>query len=278
MKALCRNWIRAAVCLVLSAIFLSYQPSSNASQRRTRNESQEKEQKEKERERESREEREREHDKERENKLIARLMAGNARFVSGIRRPSNYKRERGLLTKDQHPYAVVVTCSDSRLSPELIFDESLGQLFVVRTAGNVIDPVVLGSVEYAVKYLNVGLVVLLGHESCGAVKAAIEGGNFSQNMDAVLSKIKPAIGNVRAKHADAKDMLPLAIEENVEVQLAALLHGAAIAEAFEFKGLKVARGVYHLNTGKVSLNEFKFVSEEEQREREREKKERRPGE
>lgn len=275
MKVVCRkNWMRIALCLLLSAMFLSYQPSSSASQRQTR----EKEQREKERERESREEREREHKKERDDKLIARLKAGNARFVSGIRRPTNFRRERALLANDQHPFAVIVTCSDSRVPPELIFDESLGQLFVVRTAGNVVDPVVLGTVEYAVRVLNAGLVVMLGHDSCGAVKAAIDGGQFSQNMDAVMTRIKPAVGNARAKHSDAKDLLPFAIEENVEVQLASLLHGAAIAEAFEHRGLKVARGVYHLSTGKVSLTEVEYHDEDEEREKEREKKERRPGE
>ena len=109
-----------------------------------------------------------------EEDTLARLMNGNARFVKGQHRPANYKRERAELTKGQRPYAIVLSCSDSRVPPEIVFDESLGKLFVVRVAGNVVDPIALGSIEYAAEHLHSKLLFVLGHESCGAVKATVE--------------------------------------------------------------------------------------------------------
>ncbi|MFY9570851.1 MAG: carbonic anhydrase, partial [Blastocatellia bacterium] len=123
---------------------------------------------------------------------LARLLNGNARFVRGVRRPANYKRERRALTKVQHPYAIVLSCSDSRVPPEIVFDESLGKLFVVRVAGNVVDPVTLGSIEYAAEHLHSKLLFVLGHESCGAVRATIDGGHSSPGIEAIVDRIKPA--------------------------------------------------------------------------------------
>src|SRR5258705_1725495 len=149
---------------------------------------------------------------------LARLMDGNARFVKGQHRPADYKRERAELTKAQHPYAIILSCSDSRVPPEIVFDESLGKLFVVRVAGNVVDPVSLGSIEYAAEHLHSKLLYVLGHESCGAVTAAVDGGHFSPSIESILEKIKPAVAAARRDHPGAKDILPFAVRENVAVQ------------------------------------------------------------
>src|SRR5207253_8806048 len=106
---------------------------------------------------------------------IAKLKEGNGRYASGrLQRSGQRTERRAELTKDQHPFAVIVSCSDSRVPPEIVFDQGLGDLFVVRVAGNVIDDHSLGSIEYAVDHLGVRLIVVLGHQSCGAVKAAKE--------------------------------------------------------------------------------------------------------
>jgi len=184
---------------------------------------------------------------------LARLMEGNARFVNGQHRPANYKRERAELTKGQHPYAIVLSCSDSRVPPEIVFDESLGKLFVVRVAGNVVDPVSLGSIEYAAEHLHSRLLFVLGHESCGAVKAAVDGGHFSPSIEAIVEKIKPAVDIARRKHPE-KDILPFAVEENVWLQTQSVLDQShIIKELVEKKELRIADGVYRLGSGKVNL-------------------------
>src|SRR6266567_2158506 len=185
---------------------------------------------------------------------LARLMDGNARFVKGQHRPADYKRERAELTKGQHPYAIVLSCSDSRVPPEIVFDESLGKLFVVRVAGNVVDPVSLGSIEYAAEHLHSKLLFVLGHESCGAVKATVDGGHFSTSIEAIIDNIKPAVAIAKRKHPDAKDILPFAVDENVALQTQSVLDQShIIKELVEKKELRIADGVYQLASGKVKL-------------------------
>ena len=108
---------------------------------------------------------------------LAQLVEGNRRFVSGeVARPHQSAARRAELAKGQAPVAIVLTCSDSRVAPELYFDQGLGDLFVIRNAGNVLDDHVLGSIEYAVEHLHVPLLIVIGHEKCGAVSAAVGGG------------------------------------------------------------------------------------------------------
>ncbi len=186
---------------------------------------------------------------------LARLMAGNARFVKGRHRPADYRRERSELTKGQHPYAIVLTCSDSRVSPEIVFDESLGKLFVIRVAGNVVDLDTLGSIEYAAEHLHSRLVFVLGHESCGAVKATVDGGHFSPGIEAIVDKIKPAVAIARSRHPEAKDILPFAVDENTVLQTNSLLDQSEILkELLEKKELRIASGVYSLASGRIKLS------------------------
>ena len=125
---------------------------------------------------------------------LLRLKEGNVRFLSGniaIKGPDASERER--LSGGQHPFAVVLCCSDSRVSPEIVFDCRLGELFVIRNAGNVVDEDVLGSVEYAVEHLGVPLVVVMGHSCCGAVTATCEGGVLPGNISALADRIRPSL-------------------------------------------------------------------------------------
>ena len=128
------------------------------------------------------------------DKALDLLKSGNARFVSGALTPKNdYAELREKLSSGQQPFAVVLCCSDSRVAPEIIFDQKLGDLFVIRNAGNVIDKHVLGSIEYAVEHLGTALVVVMGHSSCGAVTATHHGETLPDNIMAIARRIRPSI-------------------------------------------------------------------------------------
>ena len=151
--------------------------------------------------------------------LIDRLREGNKRFVDGKLAAKDFAAQRVELAQGQKPYVIVLTCSDSRVPPEFIFDESLGQVFVIRVAGNVVDSVALGSIEYAAEHLHANLLLVLGHESCGAVKATIAGGEVPPNIGSLVRRIKPAVDRTKTKHLKESDVLSACIEENVSEQI-----------------------------------------------------------
>jgi carbonic anhydrase len=178
------------------------------------------------------------------------LTEGNTRFIKGdtIRPPMDRFR-RAELAAGQHPFAAIVTCSDSRVPPELIFNQGLGDLFVVRVAGNVVDPVTLGSLEYAAEHLDVGLIVIVGHTDCGAVKAALEArGAVEGNLGMLLGRIAPAIRKARAQAAlDAKaDLLDLAVRANIRLAADELLRDSPVLS-------RLVQTLYHLDTGAVEI-------------------------
>ena len=168
------------------------------------------------------------------------LKEGNARFISGtLTLKDDYAELREKLNTGQHPFAVVLCCSDSRVAPEIIFDQKLGDLFVIRNAGNVVDEDVLGSIEYAVEHLGTPLVVVLGHSSCGAVTATCQGGDLPGHILDLARRIRPAIStgcciddNAR-RHAQRMAQL---IEED---------------EIVHHVGAKVVAAFYDLQSGKV---------------------------
>src|SRR5687767_15162548 len=160
---------------------------------------------------------------------VTRLKAGNARFVTnpseGLPVDAN---TRAALATGQTPFATVLSCADSRVPPEIIFHANLGELFVVRAAGHVADHSVLASVEYAAEHLHVPLVVVMGHEMCGAVKAAVETPattSLGPNLDYLLKAIRPAVARTSAVPADTR--LRAAILENVEETINDLLTKSA---------------------------------------------------
>ncbi len=122
------------------------------------------------------------------------LKDGNKRYLSNkLSDKNDYKEIRQRLANGQQPFAIVLCCSDSRVSPEIVFDQKLGNIFVVRNAGNVVDEAVLGTIEYGVEYLGSPLVVVMGHSQCGAVAAACKGGELSENIQWIVHKIAPSV-------------------------------------------------------------------------------------
>ena len=122
------------------------------------------------------------------------LKEGNERFVKGeLCAKDTYEGDRQTLSGGQVPYAIVLCCADSRVAPELYFDQRLGDIFVIRNAGNVVDDIVLGSIEYGAEHLGSPLVVVLGHTSCGACTAAVKGGDVPRNIGEIMKKIAPSV-------------------------------------------------------------------------------------
>jgi carbonic anhydrase len=180
------------------------------------------------------------------------LMAGNKRFVVGKSNSREVVHLRHTLAIAQHPKVVVLTCSDSRLSPELLFDKNLGDLFVIRSAGNIADPVGLGSIEYAVEHLGSSVLVVLGHEKCGAVTAACSGDKMpSPNLQAIVDKIEPAV--VMAKvYSKADGLVGAAVEENVHQSARDVLGNSEILRHAMKEGkLTIVEAVYKLDSGEI---------------------------
>lgn len=188
---------------------------------------------------------------------INKLIEGNERYVTEKILQKDFVHERSALLSGQKPYAIVLTCSDSRVPPEYIFDESLGQLFVIRVAGNIVNPDIIGSIEYAVEHLHSHLLIVMGHEKCGAVKATIEGGKVPPNIGAIAYKIKPAVKEAKKHSHDEEEILNEAIKINVKNQIEASLKNSHILkEEFEKGELKIYEAFYNLHTGKVTFNQY----------------------
>ena len=169
-------------------------------------------------------------------------------------RPRNYKADRKATADGQHPYAIVLACADSRVPPNILFDESLGKLFVVRVAGNVVDPVVLGSIEYAAEHLHVETLLVLGHESCGAVQATLEGGKFPPNIEALVKRIEPAAEEAKKAGLGPTKTLNLAIRLNVFLQVEqAVEQSEVLKELVHEHKLRIVGGIYNLHTGRVEF-------------------------
>jgi carbonic anhydrase len=187
---------------------------------------------------------------------LAELLAGNERFVSGNRTHPNQDAEhRAKLAASQRPFAVVFGCSDSRLAAEIIFDRGLGDLFVVRTAGHVIGPEVLASIEYGVAVLGVPLVVVLGHDSCGAVQAAYDaldaGAATAPGLRAIIDGVMPSIRLAHTRRiVDHCGVTGVHIERTVDVIVA---DAAALARAVGAGTCAVVGMHYRLAEGRVSV-------------------------
>jgi carbonic anhydrase len=179
------------------------------------------------------------------------LAAGNQRFVTGKTAPHDFPAQRKALTKTQHPQVAVLSCSDSRVPPELVFDTGLGELFVVRSAGEDDDPLSLGSLEYAIEHLGSTVIVVLGHQSCGAVTAACSGGKSeSVNLDAVLTPIAPSCAKMDPKKPETLD---IAVRDHVHsVAQDLLVRSQLLKKAFDEGKLTIMELYYSLDTGEVT--------------------------
>lgn len=186
---------------------------------------------------------------------LKRLMAGNQRYVEGVSRRHDFKNEREALAKGQNPYAGILSCADSRIAPEYAFDSGRGDLFVVRVAGNFATEDGIASFEYAVQVLNTPLLLVLGHQACGAVDATIksikDNTTLPGHLPALVAAISPAVNAVLDKPGDTLDN---AIRENVLITMERLKTATPIiSQLVEQKKLRVVGGVYHLATGRVEL-------------------------
>ena len=186
------------------------------------------------------------------DEALAKLMAGNQRYVRHKERhPHLSLARRKELGAGQHPFAVILGCADSRASPELLFDVGLGDLFVIRVAGNIVDDAVLGSIEYAVEHLGIKLVMVLGHEKCGAVSAAVEGGTAAGHLEALVAAIQPS---VEASGKEPGDRIQNCVIANARRVARQVRESAPVLkESVEKHGVKVVAADYALDSGKVNL-------------------------
>ncbi|MDA8079614.1 MAG: carbonic anhydrase [Nitrospiraceae bacterium] len=195
---------------------------------------------------------------------MTKLIDGNKRFMSGeVAKKDIGESRRQELTKGQQPFATVLSCADSRVAPEIIFDQGLGDIFIVRVAGNVVEPTTLGSIEYGVEHLHTPLLVILGHESCGAVKATLEAkGKPEGNIGAILKKIMPAVNTARKANKDTSETLNIAIQENVKNTYKDVMKSKIVRELVHEGKLKVIGAEYYLGTGKFELIELSPPAEQ----------------
>ena len=187
--------------------------------------------------------------------VLKRLKDGNARFVSGRARfPTVQKEVLAELAKGQQPYATVLGCSDSRVPPELLFDAGFGELFVIRVAGNVLGPAIMGSLQYAGVHLHTPLFMVLGHEGCGAVEAAIaerfHGARHRSRIALLLKNINPALDNLDPTKTPAA-LLSAAVEANVRRTVQELLESPEGKARARQGDMKLVGAVYDLATGRV---------------------------
>lgn len=189
--------------------------------------------------------------------VMKQLLEGNKRHVSfKYANPHRDQATRKATAKGQHPKAIILGCADSRIPPEMVFDQGVGDLFVVRTAGHVVDPVALGSMEYAAEHLGTKLIVVLGHERCGAVDATLKGGEAPGNLKPLVESIKPAIEKAKAKpsHSHDCDLLCGSVKMNVKQQIENIKKGSPVlSEMIQDGVLKIVGAYYDLDSGEVTL-------------------------
>jgi carbonic anhydrase len=200
------------------------------------------------------------------NEALERLLTGNHRFRNSIRSmDSLVGARRAALVDDQHPFAIVLGCSDSRVPAEIVFDQGLGDLFVIRVAGNIVAPSGIGSVEFAAERFGARLVLVLGHSRCGAVQATIESvldphaEPPSENLHSIVRRIRPAVESLLGTDLrnDRTALHQEAVRANVRASVAQLRSGSSLLERLtEREGFAVAGGEYKLETGEVELIEL----------------------
>lgn len=198
--------------------------------------------------------------------VLDRLKNGNERFVKGETKHQKIlsHQERALMAETQEPFAIILGCSDSRVPAELVFDQGLGDLFVIRVAGNIVAPSQVGSVEFAVDSFACPLVVVLGHTHCGAIDSTIEALRNpdqapSVNLMSIVNRVRPSVEILMQTELkdDLKKLSCHAVRSNVFASVNQLRHGSAVLESFISKGqLKVVGAEYSLETGEVTFFDF----------------------
>ena len=194
---------------------------------------------------------------------LALLKEGNVRYVESLTSTDPCMQKRPELINDQDPLAIILGCSDARVPVEIVFDQGLGDLFVIRVAGNVVAPSQIGSVEFAAEKFGTKLVVVLGHSHCGAVTACVEAlinpeQNYSPNLQSIVDRIRPSVYNLHelatsnGQDVDAEELFDRSIRANVRMSVSQLKHGSRALEDLTNSGqLLVVGAEYNLETGKV---------------------------
>jgi carbonic anhydrase len=183
---------------------------------------------------------------------LERLKQGNQRYVTSTTVcHDDWTAKRTALVQNQRPFAIIVSCSDSRVPPEIVFDQTLGALFVVRVAGNVVDDFAIGSIEYGVTVLGANLVLVLGHSNCGAVDAALKGLKFDNHIQSVLTAIQPAVNATKGESGNLLEKATKVNVRNVEEKLKR--SKPVLANLIEKGTLQIIGGYYDLESGKVEF-------------------------
>lgn len=193
------------------------------------------------------------------DKALDILLEGNERFLNG--KPLHPHENRNWISKlkeGQHPFAVIIGCSDSRVPPELVFDQGFGDIFVIRIAGNVINTDVLASVEYAIEHLGTQLIVVLGHTGCGAVKATVSHLNDPDGepseIVSLLYQIEPAV--IGIENADPDKIIPLVVKRNVELGVRRLSRAPDVRSKLLNDEISIQGAIYDINSGQVKLLDY----------------------
>ncbi len=183
---------------------------------------------------------------------LAELKIGNQRFVDGKLTKTDYHEQIEHTKSDQHPHSLILSCLDSRIPPEIIFDQGIGNIFVARVAGNVEDPNILGSMEFATKVKGTKLIVVMGHNKCGAVKGAVDNAELG-NLTQLVNQIKPAITGDKS---NLDLMLDETAKNNVRMTIADILkESPVVSELVKDGSVKIVGAFYDLTSGKVSFIE-----------------------
>lgn len=194
---------------------------------------------------------------------LALLKTGNERYVASLKSSKHFIPKRPKLIEEQNPIAIILGCSDARVPVEIVFDQGLGDLFVIRVAGNVVAPSQIGSIEFAAEKFGTRLVVVLGHSHCGAVTACVETlmnpeQNYSPNLQSIVDRIRPSVYNLHelatanGNDVNASELIDRSIRANVRMSVSQLKHGSRILEDMVSSGeLLIVGAEYKLETGCV---------------------------
>lgn len=188
---------------------------------------------------------------------IQKLKDGNKRFVKAkSQHPDESKERRNEMLKGQHPFVVILSCSDSRVPPELIFDQGLGDIFEIRNAGNVLNEHVIGSIEYAVMHCGVKLIVIMGHQDCGAIAATLSGVSETKYIKALEDSIKPAIDDCKKQglEINSDNVVKAHVMQDIEELMA---QDTELVKYMKEHDVKIVPAYYHLDSGKVDFMKLK---------------------
>lgn len=187
------------------------------------------------------------------DKALEKLTKGNQRFIEFRQKhPDENKKRRAEMVKGQHPFVVILSCSDSRVPPEIIFDQGLGDIFEIRNAGNVLDEHVIGSIEYAVMHCGVKLIVIMGHQDCGAIAATLSGISETKYIKSLEDSIQPAVDDCRKKgiEVNSDNVVKAHVAQDIEELLS---QDTELVKYMKEHNVQIIPAYYHLDTGVVDF-------------------------